>query len=43
MNWVEIDLVVLHIGRLNFGNFILPVNNTLVCCVSFFVLLSSDA
>ena len=42
MNLVEIDLVVLVIQKAEFGNFAVPVNNTLVCCTSFFVFLAAD-
>ena len=39
---VEIDLVVLEIQKTEFGNFTIPVNNTLVCRVSSFVFLATD-
>ena len=39
---VEIGLVVLEIWKAEFGNFAVPVNNTLVCRTSFFVFLAAD-
>ena len=39
---VEIGLVVLEIWKAEFGNFKVPVNNTLVCCTSSFVFLVPD-
>ena len=39
---VEIGLVVLEIQKAQFGNFAVPVNNTLVCRTSFFVFLAAD-
>ena len=41
INLVEIGLVVLEIQKAEFGNFAVPVNNTLVCC-TFFVSLATD-
>ena len=41
MNLIEIGIVVLEIWKAKFGNFIVPVNNTLVCCMSF-VFLAAD-
>ena len=38
---VEIGLVVLEIQKTGFGNFAVPVNNTLVCRTSFFVLFAT--
>ena len=42
INLVEIGLVVLEIQKAEFGNFAVPVNNTLVCRTSFFVFLAAD-
>ena len=39
---VEIDLVVLEIQKAEFGNFTVPVNNTLVCHMSSFVFLAAN-
>ena len=39
---IEIGLVVLEIQKAEFGNFTVPVNNTLVCHLSFFVFLATD-
>ena len=39
---VETGLVVLEIQKAEFGNFAVPVNNTLVCRMSFFVFLATD-
>ena len=43
INLVEISLVVLEIQKAEFGNFTVPVNNTLMCCTSSFVFLATDA
>ena len=40
-NLVEIGLVVLEIRKAEFGNFMVPVNNALVCHTSF-VFLAAD-
>ena len=42
MNLVEICLVALEIWKAEFGNFTVPVNNTLVCHTSSFVFLAVD-
>ena len=42
INLVEMYLVVLEIQKAEFGNFALPVNNTLVCHTSIFVFLAAD-
>ena len=42
INLVEIGLVVLEIQKVEFGNFAVPVNSTLVCRTSFFVFLATD-
>ena len=42
INLVEIGLVVLEIWKAEFGNFTVPVNNTLVCRTSSFVFLAAD-
>ena len=42
INLVEIGLGILEIQKVEFGNFAIPVNNTLVCCASFFVFLAAD-
>ena len=39
---VEIRLVVLEIRKAEFGNFTVPVNNTLVYHMSSFVFLATD-
>ena len=39
INLVEINLVVLEIQKAEFGNFTVPVNNTLVCCMSSFAFV----
>ena len=39
---VEIGLVVLEIQKAEFGNFMVPVNNILVCLASSFVFLAAD-
>ena len=39
---VEIGLVVLEIQKAEFGNFMVPVNNTLVSHTSSFVFLAAD-
>ena len=41
INLVEIGLVVLEIQKAEFGNFLVLVNNTLVCNVCF-VFLATD-
>ena len=38
----EIGKVVLEIQKAEFGNFTVPVNNTLVCLASSFVFLAAD-
>ena len=42
INLVEIGFVVLDIWKAKFGNFKVPVNNTLVCRTSSFVFLVAD-
>ena len=42
VNLVEISTVVLEIQKAEFGNFTVPVNNTLVCLASSFVFLAAD-
>ena len=42
VNLVEIGIVVLEIQKAEFGNFTVPVNNTLVCLTSSFVFLAAD-
>ena len=42
VNLVEIGAVVLEIQKAEFGNFMVPVNNTLVCLTSSFVFLAAD-
>ena len=42
VNLVEIGLVVLEIQKAEFGNFMVSVNNTLVCLASSFVFLAAD-
>ena len=42
VNLVEIGKVVLEIQMAKFGNFTVPVNNTLVCLVSSFGFLAAD-
>ena len=42
VNLVEIGTVVLEIQKAEFGNFTVPVNNTLVCLASSFVFLAAD-
>ena len=42
INLVEIVKVVLEIQMVEFGNFTVPVNNTLVCLVSYFDFLAAD-
>ena len=39
---VEISTIVLEIQKAEFGNFTVPVNNTLVCLASSFVFLAAD-
>ena len=39
--YVNIGLVVLEIQKAEFGNFTVPVNNTLVCLTSSFVFLAA--
>ena len=39
---VEIGLVVFEIQKAEFGNFTVPVNNTLVCLASSFGFLAAD-
>ena len=41
INFVEISLVVLKIWKVEFGNFTVPVYNTLVCSASSFVFLAA--
>ena len=42
VNLVEIGKVILEIRKAEFGNFMVPVNNTLVCLTSSFVFLAAD-
>ena len=42
INLVEIGLAVLEIQKAEFGNFVVPVNSTLVCRTSFFIFLAND-
>ena len=42
INLVEICLVVLEIWKAEFGNFTVPVNNTLVWRTPSFVFLAAD-
>ena len=42
INLVEISKVVLEIQMAEFGNFTVPVNNTLVCLASSFGFLAVD-
>ena len=39
---MEIGTVVSEIQKAEFGNFTVPVNNTLVCLASSFVFLAAD-